>query len=361
VVTCLSTGWCSETKSAVSATLIEKIGDGSFAEVYTARMTSPHGEEKMMIALKIIHKDKPTTSLKRKKKQVRMIAREVQVLERLDSSEHLPYVVQYYGSYADKNNLYIALEHCSMDLFSLVEQFQLSRELVQSITLDVALGVKYLHSLNVIHRDLKLENVLLRPDGHAVIVDFNTSYVGRPPGQEDPMQDSLYCGSLDIIAYEMTKKGAIYGPKVDVWALGCLAYATTAGIVPFPTASIEDKFAPGHVLREILEGAIVDYAPLHSMDADLARFVQQALNFDPDSRPSIDSCLQQPWFANADENALRAARADIALELVPKVNVDKGVRVPFQGHIVKEENSQRFDRVLDELGCHLQPMTIVPQ
>lgn len=106
---------------------------------------------------------------------------------------------------------------------------------------DIRDGLAYIHACGVVHRDLKLQNVMIGPDGHAVITDFGVSKIFDPNGQDvtvvDPVQTivrmregrGLVMGSLGYMAPEI-EMGMQASPKSDWFALGVIAYKLLTGM-----------------------------------------------------------------------------------------------------------------------------------
>jgi aurora kinase len=140
--------------------------------------------------------------------------------------------------------------------------------------------LQYLHSKDVIHRDLKFENVLLQANGKLMLADFGLS-VSLPPGIQ--LYDS--CGTLDYRAPEALG-GQGYSREIDMWALGVMTYEFLAGRLPFYS---EDDA----VVREGIVKA--DITPLPTSVSYLAReYVHSLLELDPCWRLSCNEALLDP-------------------------------------------------------------------
>ena len=88
-------------------------------------------------------------------------------------------------------------------------------------------AVRWLHKNNIVHRDLKLENVLIDKNGYLVIIDFGVSKI-----LESDFQTDTVVGTADYMAPEV-KKGEQYGKSVDWWSVGIMIYEMIFGKSPF--------------------------------------------------------------------------------------------------------------------------------
>ena len=118
------------------------------------------------------------------------------------------------------------------DLFDYLFQrnFNLGEERVCEIVYQMALGLKYLHSYGIVHRDLKLENVMMTDSSSTSVpklVDFGLAkIIGPNEHTTEPF------GTLGYVAPEILKKEP-YTAQCDLWSLGCIVYALSSGSLPF--------------------------------------------------------------------------------------------------------------------------------
>lgn len=125
------------------------------------------------------------------------------------------------------------------DLYSLFKVHRrFSEQLVKFYAAQITLALGYLHDKGIIHRDLKLENILVNKCGYLRIIDFGLSkYVDTPESLS-----RTYCGTTEYLAPEMVQKtGHSFG--VDWWALGILIYEMVIGITPFFTKNKSTLFS----------------------------------------------------------------------------------------------------------------------
>ena len=90
-------------------------------------------------------------------------------------------------------------------------------------------AVAYLHANDIVHRDIKLENVLVSKEFKIKIIDFGFSR--QLPKENHVLYD--FCGTMHYIAPEVMQREGYYGKPADIWALGVLLYRMTVGCFPF--------------------------------------------------------------------------------------------------------------------------------
>ena len=118
------------------------------------------------------------------------------------------------------------------DLFDYIQKrgFSLSERRAQEITYQLCQGVKYLHEFGIVHRDLKLENIMMSDRTDVAvpkIVDFGLAkIIGPNTAAQEPF------GTLGYVAPEVLNKQP-YTFSCDVWSLGCIIYALLSGSLPF--------------------------------------------------------------------------------------------------------------------------------
>lgn len=155
-----------------------------------------------------------------------------------------PFIVNLIGYTQDERYLYIALEYIAGgELFTYLRNIgRLDNNHSRLFAAQITLMFEYLHSMNVIYRDLKPENLLISPDGYLKLTDFGFAKV---------VEGRTYtlCGTPEYLAPEiLLNKG--HGKPVDWWTLGIIIYEMLAGIDPF---SDED---PMSIYQKILRGKV---------------------------------------------------------------------------------------------------------
>lgn len=212
--------------------LSKVLGEGAFGKVKLAKdlKTGEYIALKQLNKLDII-----------RMKQIDHVKNENFILTSLSH----PLIVKMIGLTMNARHLYIGMEFIAGgELFTYlrsVGKFSASQSAFYAG--NVALMFEYLHSLNVIYRDLKPENLLINPDGYLKLTDFGFAKVveGRT---------FTLCGTPEYLAPEiLLNKG--YGKGVDWWTLGILLYEMIAGIDPFNDSD------PMGIYQKILRGRIL--------------------------------------------------------------------------------------------------------
>ncbi|DBA03927.1 TPA: hypothetical protein N0F65_010580 [Lagenidium giganteum] len=202
------------------------LGRGTFGLVKLAR----HKDTGRSVAIKILTKDVIVEM-----KQEKNILREQTVHLLL---QH-PFVSKLYSTFQDSQALYFVLEYCpGGELYSLVyeeEEDALRSEFgglherhVAFYLACLVLGLDYLHGMNILYRDLKLENLVLDEDGYPKLIDFGLS----KPDAANNDQNTTMCGSMEYMAPEVLQR-LPYGQKADMWSFGIIMYELLFGTTPF--------------------------------------------------------------------------------------------------------------------------------
>lgn len=177
----------------------------------------------------------------------------------------------------------------------------------------IASALDHCHRNSIVHRDLKIENILISKTGDIKIIDFGLSNLFSPRAQL-----KTFCGSLYFAAPELLQARQYTGPEVDIWSFGIVLYVLVCGKVPFDDQSMPQLHA------KIKEG-VVDYPNWLSHGRLLWLYRPPCLSFltcftecknlisrmlvtDPKKRASLAEILNHPWitkgFNSPPENYL---------------------------------------------------------
>jgi len=222
------------------------LGTGTFGRVYLVR----HKPTDKYYAMKTLKKTEVV-----RLKQVEHINSEKQIL----SSIRHPFIVNLYRSFQDEKYLFMLLEYViGGEMFlHLRRAGRFSNEVTRFYAAEIVLALEYLHSLNIVYRDLKPENLLIDQQGHIKITDF---------GFSKRVEDRTWtlCGTPEYLAPEIIQSKG-HGKAVDWWALGILIFEMLAGYPPF----YDDN--PFGIYEKILGGRIQFPAHFDPNAKDLIR------------------------------------------------------------------------------------------
>lgn len=253
---------------------IRVLGEGSFGKVYLMR----DKVRRTFVCVKII---KIKNIPKKEREATRM---EVDLLRRL----HHPNIVRYIDSFLSKNHesLCICMEYC--DGGDLASQIKAARRNLFSESkilhwfVQMALGLHYMHTNKVLHRDLKTQNVFLLGNGRLVLGDLGISKV-----LDGTMDFAQTCIGTPYYMSPEIFKNKPYSYKSDVWALGCVLYEMTSLNHAFDATSLNG------LAQKIIKGK---YPPIHhKYSKNLRDLVAQMLNINPQLRPDLDQILRKPF------------------------------------------------------------------
>jgi len=221
------------TKSPVSAPrldsfkMIKVIGKGSFGKVFLVK----ENKTEEMYALKVLRKDNII-----KRNQVEHTKTERSVLGYV---KH-PFIVGMNMAFQSKDKLYFVLDYCAGGelFFHLGKLGKFPEHRARFYSAEIILAIHYVHSLGIIYRDLKPENVLLDAKGHVRLTDFGLSKEGISNSSSGA---NSFCGTPEYLAPEILNRQG-HGRAVDWWSLGALLYEMLTGLPPFYCQDREKLF-----------------------------------------------------------------------------------------------------------------------
>ncbi|XP_023120609.2 serine/threonine-protein kinase SIK2 isoform X2 [Amphiprion ocellaris] len=247
------------------------LGKGNFAVVKLAR----HRITKTEVAIKIIDKTQLDAV------NLEKIYREVQIMKMLDH----PHIIKLYQVMETKNMLYLVTEYAKNgEIFDyLAKHGRLSELEARRKFWQILSAVEYCHNRNIVHRDLKAENLLL--DGHMniKIADFGFGNFFQPG---EPL--ATWCGSPPYAAPEVFEGQQYEGPQLDIWSMGVVLYVLVCGALPFDGPTLP-------VLRQrVLEGR---FRIPYFMTEDCEHLIRRMLVLDPSKRLSVAQIKEHKWMA----------------------------------------------------------------
>ncbi|NWZ92122.1 HUNK kinase, partial [Nesospiza acunhae] len=253
-----------------------KLGEGSFAKVREG-LHVVTGEK---VAVKVIDKkrakkDTYVTKNLRREGQIQQMIRHPNIAQLLDILE-------------TENSYYLVMELCPGGnlMHKIYEKKRLEEHEARKYIRQLILAVEHLHRAGVVHRDLKIENLLLDEDNNIKLIDFGLSNCAGILGYSDPF--STQCGSPAYAAPELLARKK-YGPKIDVWSIGVNMYAMLTGSLPFTV----EPFSLRALYQKMVDKEMNPFPTQLSSAA--INFLRSLLEPDPAKRPNIQQALANRW------------------------------------------------------------------
>ncbi|NWR06706.1 HUNK kinase, partial [Paradoxornis webbianus] len=253
-----------------------KLGEGSFAKVREG-LHVVTGEK---VAVKVIDKkrakkDTYVTKNLRREGQIQQMIRHPNIAQLLDILE-------------TENSYYLVMELCPGGnlMHKIYEKKRLEEHEARKYIRQLILAVEHLHRAGVVHRDLKIENLLLDEDNNIKLIDFGLSNCAGILGYSDPF--STQCGSPAYAAPELLARKK-YGPKIDVWSIGVNMYAMLTGTLPFTV----EPFSLRALYQKMVDKEMNPFPTQLSSAA--INFLRSLLEPDPAKRPNIQQALANRW------------------------------------------------------------------
>lgn len=250
--------------------IIQKLGDGAYSVVYKVKRKQ---DNKIYALKKVKLKD-----LSDKEKQNAL--NEVRILASVKSN----FVISYKEAFIDEDdtNLCLVMEYADKgDLYQKISQFKKIGCLIEEIDvwkifIQMVKGLKALHDLNILHRDLKSANIFLFSDGSAKIGDLNVSKVVNK-GLGYTQTGTPYYASPEVW------KDQPYDIKSDIWSLGCVTFEMLALRPPFRAENMDKLY------NKVIKGQYGKISDRYS--DDIKEIIKLLLKVNPKERPNCTQIL----------------------------------------------------------------------
>ncbi|XP_075987523.1 MAP4K3-like protein hppy isoform X2 [Anticarsia gemmatalis] len=257
--------------------LIQRIGSGTYGDVYKAKRLNGNGE---LAAIKVI-KLEPGDDFA-------IIQQEILMMK---DCRH-PNIVAYYGSYLRRDKLWISMEYCGggslQDIYHVtgpLTELQIAYMCRETLT-----GLSYLHSMGKMHRDIKGANILLTECGDVKLADFGVSaQITATINKRKSFIGTPYWMAPEVAAVE--RKGG-YNQLCDIWA---------CGITAIELAELQPPMFELHPMRVLFLMSKSGFKPPQLKERErwsavFHAFLKLALTKNPKKRPTADKLLQHAFF-----------------------------------------------------------------
>ncbi|KAE8346601.1 hypothetical protein BDV24DRAFT_123090 [Aspergillus arachidicola] len=190
----------------------------------------------------------------------------------------------------------------------IISHGKLKEKQARKFARQIAGALDYCHRNSIVHRDLKIENILISKTGDIKIIDFGLSNLFSPRSLL-----KTFCGSLYFAAPELLQARQYTGPEVDVWSFGIVLYVLVCGKVPF-----DDQSMPK--LHAKIKQGVFEFP--QGLSAECRSIISRMLVTDPKQRASLAEIMNHPWmnkgYSGPPENYL-PHREPLQLPLDPEV------------------------------------------
>ena len=312
------------------------LGKGAFGKVNLCL----HTLTGRLVAIKSINKEKIKTERQRQK-----IKQETAIMETLSKSKN---IVKIFETYETKKHICIVMEYiCAGDLLTYIKKrSKLTEPVAKFIFKQIILGIKHIHDNGIIHRDIKLDNILLDLDNNIKICDFGVS-------RKINIGEILFeqCGTPAYIAPEILINKGYEGFGVDIWSAGVVLYAMLSGTVPFKGNNLKEL----HDL--IINGKYKEVKGISNEAEDLLRKI---LEVDPNLRIKTEEILNHPWLIDLDFNFWKNQNLFTNAEyiLLAKSNVDYR-NIAFKDDMIENFNIRNLDTLEENINKNINTKSLI--
>ncbi|XP_059097444.1 serine/threonine-protein kinase D1-like isoform X2 [Tigriopus californicus] len=258
----------------------EILGSGQFGIVYGGvHRTSGH-----TVAVKVIDKKRFPT------KQEAALKNEVSILQNL----HHPGVVNLERMFETPEQIFVVMEKLKGDMLEMIlssEKGRLSERITRFIVTQILVALKHLHSKNIVHCDLKPENVLLSSDSdfpQVKLCDFGYArIIGKKSFRKSIVGTPAYLAPEVLYSNRLKKQG--FNRALDIWSTGVIVYVSLSGQFPFnEDVDIEDQIKNAQFMYPA--------KPWSSISEIAIDFIKKCLVVRHDMRYTVDQALNDPFF-----------------------------------------------------------------
>lgn len=281
-----------------------KLGRGAYAQVRVAtpvgKRRDSDGEDKAVKILDLLDKKNEENDQSKIDSYLLKRARlEASLWWRAKNHKH---VLHLQEMFIDARLAYFVMEKCAYGLFQFMERMsELNERSVGNIVEQMLQGVAHVHSIGIVHRDIKADNFLVGGKNRSTIKLSDFGLAARLSA--NGMLTGHY-GTAPYMSPEMVT-GQLYGVKTDVWSMGVLAYTLLFGSFPYsPTPKVKNSEA---MRAAIVQGKPPTFQPtfpsMEQMRSEsVVEFAESLLERDPAKRPCANDALKLPYMVAVSRN-----------------------------------------------------------
>ncbi|CAD8107865.1 unnamed protein product [Paramecium primaurelia] len=273
------------------------IGKGAFAKVYLAE-----NSQKQQFAIKVISID---FNGSQSQKQLQYFEQEIQIYKNIQNDN----VVSLIEEFREIDEIYCVFEYCSNgDLNNFLKNSILDEDEIKSIFIEILKGMKYIYQKGIVHRDLKIDNILIDENKVVKIADFGFA---KYYSKNDIL--TSYCGTPATMAPEILNQEQ-YDYKCDIWSLGVILY-----YMIYRKYHFSNKIRSLIDLAKELENFQLKFDENKFKLSDMGKdFLSKMLDTDKTTRIDYENLFAHPWLQGAliDQDNMKISKIIINKQFV---------------------------------------------
>lgn len=260
----------------------DTIGEGAFSKVYRARSNKIPNRD---IAVKIVRVDDPNIPQAWKEHSMK---RELKILKCV----HHPNVITIYDVIKTRTRIYIFMDLAPASVSGHLELTEepASEDTARNWFGGISSAICYLHHIEIAHRDLKNDNILIDSNGQAKLTDFGFACFTYDKQTKSEVLSKTSCGTKAYVAPEVFDPP--YNPKLaDIWSLGVCLYECVTLLQPFP----DHLTTQSYVRRQLEKGLVLPKKVQVMMNEMLQDLLKRMIEPDVNKRIRAEAVLMHPW------------------------------------------------------------------
>ena len=252
----------------------------------------------------------------------------------IGSTLHHTNIIETLDMLQEGENFLVVMEYCPYDFFTLVMSDLMTKHEIACYFKQICRGVEYLHGMGLAHRDLKLDNCVVSPQGLLKLIDFGSAVVFQYPYENEITKARGIVGSDPYLAPEVLTQ-TYYDPRpVDVWSIAIMFYCMS--LRRFPWKAPKESIQPYKLFCEEPECEkdkhkgpyrLLRLLPRHSRP-----LIGGMLELDPKKRLLMNQVVADPWFQHIESCELDA---NGELDKIPEKH---------KHHLITEDELNQMDR-----------------
>ena len=278
-----------------------------------------------VVAIKSFNK----SNLNSNSENMKKIKYETNLMKKLNH----PNITKILELFEDKEYILIIMEYINGgNLFSFLKKHRkVSEKTAKLLYRQIILGIKYMHQQGIVHRDIKLENILIDLNNNIKICDFGIGRVLSSP--EQPLFDQ--CGTPMYIAPEIllcSKEKGYKGFPVDIWSSGIVLYILLSGTLPFSfknsssslSESNESNLSEDNNNNTELQYSIINKEPkeIENISKEAEDLLKKILKKNPEKRITCEEILNHPWMKGISDTNKYHLFTKAEINVLSKTYVD---------------------------------------